>query len=290
MFVICAPSQPGTSGGVRKLYDLNDILNNAGLAARIVVAPRAVACMPDDILVMPEVYGDELRTTMPGVRKISFNQNFHYTWIRTSEPHPYIDNPDLLAVFTVSEHNERALKWCFPNANVQRWYTSVGRPQDFYCGSFPRERRICYFGRKKGDRAELVLHMLRTRGNVSGWEVLNMDGMTDTDVGATMRSSAIFLSFSELEGFGSPPLEAMACGCLVIGFAGAGGREYFDTHHTLEVDDDEILGFAASVEYAIRQGKPLHEDKRRRASAWALAHYSREREVSTLVELFKALL
>jgi glycosyl transferase family 1 len=35
-----------------------------------------------------------------------------------------------------------------------------------------------------------------------------------------------FLSLSHKESFGLPPLEAMACGCIVAGFHGDGGREY----------------------------------------------------------------
>lgn len=39
--------------------------------------------------------------------------------------------------------------------------------------------------------------------------------------------SRIFLSFSDLEGLGLPPIEAALCGNYVIGYHGGGGREYW---------------------------------------------------------------
>ena len=41
-----------------------------------------------------------------------------------------------------------------------------------------------------------------------------------------MRLATIFLTFSNQEGFGLPPVEAMACGCLVVGYHGHGGKEF----------------------------------------------------------------
>jgi hypothetical protein len=41
-----------------------------------------------------------------------------------------------------------------------------------------------------------------------------------------MMENRYLLSLSACEGFGLQPLEAMACGCAVVGFSGCGGREY----------------------------------------------------------------
>lgn len=41
-----------------------------------------------------------------------------------------------------------------------------------------------------------------------------------------LRRSKIFIAHSFPEGLGLPGLEAMACGCLVVGFTGGGGKDY----------------------------------------------------------------
>jgi glycosyltransferase involved in cell wall biosynthesis len=68
-----------------------------------------------------------------------------------------------------------------------------------------------------------------------------------------MRSCPIFLSFSEREGFGLPPAEAMASGCFVVGFTGMGGRDYFDPEYSSPVLENDILGYARAAEEAMRR-------------------------------------
>jgi glycosyltransferase involved in cell wall biosynthesis len=55
---------------------------------------------------------------------------------------------------------------------------------------------------------------------------LKLDELPIDRVAASLAESAIFLSLSYLEGLGLPPLEAMASGCVVVGYHGYGGLEY----------------------------------------------------------------
>jgi len=56
--------------------------------------------------------------------------------------------------------------------------------------------------------------------------ILPIDGVNQEVAADIMRRSQIFFSLSNMESFGLPPLEAMACGCLVVGLHGEGGKEY----------------------------------------------------------------
>jgi glycosyltransferase involved in cell wall biosynthesis len=56
------------------------------------------------------------------------------------------------------------------------------------------------------------------------WVIL--DSASEGEVAETLRHSAVFLSMNRFEGFGLPPLEAMACGCIVVGFHGWGALDY----------------------------------------------------------------
>ena len=53
--------------------------------------------------------------------------------------------------------------------------------------------------------------------------IVNLD---ETGVAACLRESLIFLSLGQHEGLPLPPAEAMACGAIVVGYDGFGGREY----------------------------------------------------------------
>jgi len=53
-----------------------------------------------------------------------------------------------------------------------------------------------------------------------------IEGLDTHGVAEALRSSHIFLSSGFPEGCPLPPLEAMACGCLPVGFTGFGGWDY----------------------------------------------------------------
>lgn len=67
-----------------------------------------------------------------------------------------------------------------------------------------------------------------------------------------LGESAVFLSLGRREGFGLPPVEAMACGCLVAGFLGIGGREFGTDANGLWCEDDDLVGAALKLGQAVR--------------------------------------
>jgi hypothetical protein len=91
VLVLC-PDYPAPSGGVRKLYRHVDVLNCNGIASLLVHTEPGFRCLwfahdtaiayrgdlrltPDDVLVVPEVFGPGLAALAPGIRKVVFNQN-----------------------------------------------------------------------------------------------------------------------------------------------------------------------------------------------------------------------
>ncbi|MDR2800066.1 MAG: glycosyltransferase family 1 protein [Desulfovibrio sp.] len=57
-------------------------------------------------------------------------------------------------------------------------------------------------------------------------EWVELSGMSREEVARRLRSCQIFLSTGFPEGFGLLPLEAMASGCVPVGFSGFGGWDY----------------------------------------------------------------
>jgi hypothetical protein len=72
-------------------------------------------------------------------------------------------------------------------------------------------------------------------------------GVSRQACAAVLAESALFASFSCLEGLGLPPLEAMASGALVCGFDGQGGRDYATADNGLWVAEGDHAGFADAV-------------------------------------------
>ena len=301
------------SGGIRKLYRSVDILNDAGLQAaivhkqpgfrctwfdhrtRVISSSRAVVSQRD-VIVVPEIYGRSICNLPKGIRQIIFNQGAYLMLdALISEPSsaaPYIDNPDLAAVLVVSEDSAAVVKYAFPGVQVRRIRHGID-PAIYHPPADPKNRRIAYMPRRRAHETAQVLDLLKLRGVLDGWEVIAIDRRSEAEVADLLRTTQIFLSFSQREGFGLPPVEALACGCLVVGYHGFGGREFFREPFAVAVDDGDVVAFARAVEDIIRliDNDPTNMAAASAAGArFVLDRYNRDAERQDLLDVFVPLL
>lgn len=301
VFIPC-PDVDRPTGGVQKIYDHVNILNEAGIESFVVherspyragwfendtaITYGAVTLRRGDLLAVPEIYGDYLAKVAPGVPRISLNQNAYYTFLRVSnhDRHPYETSPDLLGVVVVSENNRQIVSRLFPHLDVRRIHLAINS-QVFYCPEGPRDKVVSYMPRRRTEEIEFVLKMAAPA--LSGWKLCAIDAMSQIEVGAALRRSALFLSFSLREGLPMPPMEAMASGCYVIGFDGFGGREYFDSRFTSRVEDGDLVAFVDVLQEWLMSWS-AEESARRgvEASSYILGHYSRVRERADVLEAY----
>ncbi len=266
-----APHVPTARGGVRVIYRHVDTLNAAGIPAAVVHAQAnyrsswfanttrvldaaEVVLSRNDVLVVPECYGPGLHGLPVGPRVVIFNQAAYHTFdlvrLEDSEPGaPYRQAAGLVALLTVSQDNADLLRHVFPDLPVAQCRQVIDTTV-FHPGSTPPRRRLAFTTDRRAQERQQLLHILRARGLLSRWELAPIVGRSEEQTAQIMRESAIFLSFSEREGFGLPPAEAMASGAYVVGYAGLAGREYFDPAYCAPVPDGDLLAFARAVEDA----------------------------------------
>ena len=89
-----------------------------------------------------------------------------------------------------------------------------------------KENLITYMPRKHKNNSEILLFILN-RHLPKNWKIKSIDNLTELEVANIFKKSKIFLSFSELEGLGLPPIESALCGNHVIGYTGEGGKEFW---------------------------------------------------------------
>jgi len=93
-----------------------------------------------------------------------------------------------------------------------------------------------------------------------------------------LQQTRIFVAHSFPEGFGLPGLEAMACGCTVVGFTGGGGSDYMqhgDNCYIASPDGDYNL-LSMSLRWALDMSPKDRQDMRAAADK-TVAVYSRAR-------------
>ncbi|ACU88239.1 conserved hypothetical protein [Desulfomicrobium baculatum DSM 4028] len=86
--------------------------------------------------------------------------------------------------------------------------------------------RIGFMPRKNKALAEQIRRIFEERNPRAGVEWIPIHGLDRPGVAEALRSCHVFLVTGFPEGCPLPPLEAMACGCLCVGFTGFGGWDY----------------------------------------------------------------
>lgn len=302
MIYFLCPDYEEPSGGLRKLYRQVDILTAAGIPTTILhhKAPfrcswfehttpiaylKETAVTPEDLAVIPEIFGRRIARMFPGVPKIIFNQNAYNTFdsfgLDDSEaPYPYTE---VRAALVVSENNAAYLRYAFPDLPLYRIIYGIDPVLFRYEGR--KLNQACLMPRKNEQDARQVIHMLRARR--VALPIRLIEGLNERETAKVLRESRFFLSFGHPEGFGLPAAEAMACGCVAVGYHGMGGCEFFKAPYAYPVDFGDILCFAQTIEQVIPQDlTPVAEA----AAAFIHEQYSPEREQQSILDAWQAIL
>lgn len=254
---------------------------------------------PEDILVIPELYAFQ---TVPYLAKLHmrgviFNQNPFLSF--TQEPFPtgplkaenegqsYYLDPQILGALVVSNDSKRYLKFAFPDLTVYRIHNSINSLLFSYQPE--KKKQIAFMLRKYQKDCLQVIQIIKARNRLKEWTFNPIDNLSEVQVAEILKESALFLSFSHQEGFGMPPVEAMACGCVVIGYHGQGGKEYLKPPYAHAIASGDIVHFVETVE-KIALDYDQYKNKGKLASEYILKHYSREQEKKDFKRAWHALL
>ena len=303
-----APEDNHPWGGIRRIYTFVDILNEGNIPAAVLRGSPDFRCTwfenetailsaeglildaQRDLLVIPEVYGPRVVSLAPGIRRIMLTQNPYEFFMKFSERANTSFWRKLQTIdkaVVVSDDSAGLMAQVLPKVPVQRLL--LGIDQSLYHPEVKLPRTIAFMPRKLHPDSRVVMGILHARGLLDGWKVIEIDAVSEQEAAAALRRATIFISFSHLEGFGLPAAEAMACGCIVIGFDGRGGREYLRSGFGFPVNDGDVIGMAHAVEEVLRQYEadptPL-VSVATAASQYIAATYSIERQRQSVIEVF----
>jgi glycosyltransferase involved in cell wall biosynthesis len=250
--------------------------------------PPSFAIASDDVVVIPETFGPRLADIAPGVPKVIFNQNVYFTYFYyPGDPRdvefPY-RHPDVVATFAISEDSRRFMEYVFPAHRIHRVRWSID-PKRFHFEE-PKLPRICYMPRRGSDDAAHVLATLAARKALGDFEIMAISGLGEDDVASRLRQSLVFLSLGYHEGLPRPPAEAMACGAIVVGYDGFGGREYLLPDLAYPVPAGDLAEFARRLEEVLRvhsKQPELLRERAVRAASFIAETYAPKREEEELL-------
>jgi hypothetical protein len=287
-------------GGIGVLYDHVAILRAHGFEAfvahakpgfRYPFAPTDIpvldvasrqAVLDSDVVVLPEDYAEAIRGSRDlACRKVLFCQN-HFFIFDGLLPGETWSDFGFSAYMCVSSPIQNALsKWFGVNASIVR----PAVDEAFFAErSKPLEApiTIACMPRKGRGTLRLVRGLLAAKGHAkaSAMSWLEIEGLPKDQVAARLGTAQIYVSTSVREGLGLPPLEAMASGCLVVGFTGAGGLDFANRDNGVWVPDEDSWALAAALESTLAS---LHDptaiavlEAKRKAGRTTAERYTRE--------------
>jgi len=283
-------------GGMKQIYRFIDVLNQLGYDAALLVHSTRVMEAKDEVLessdylVLGEcaggipditgadkaslvIYAQNPYTVLVGFGGVSVNVLKFY-------------RERVKAVTCISEHSRQILSWML-KTDIYRTRYSFDREPFSYSDS--KEELISFMPRKRSEDISKTFHVLDAKGYM-GWRLGEIARMSESESADIMKRSSIFVSASSMEGFGMPPAEAMACGCVVVGFNGIAGAEFMDKGIMWNVPDGDFLG----VSKAIHEVMMLTGEERRRigvaASDYIRSQYSTELEVASVGEAWERII
>ncbi|SFB21018.1 Glycosyl transferases group 1 [Flavobacterium swingsii] len=256
---------------------------------------KNISVKQDDIFVFPEVYGPNVTNLLVNNPTVIYNQGayqtfFHYDLNLKNNDTPYLEK-NLIATVVNSENAKEYINHAFPKMTVNR--VRYGIDAKNFSFNENKKRKIAFMPRRLRPDLVQVINILKFRGVLENWELVEIHNMNENEVAKNLKECAFFLSFSINEGFGMPPAEAMACGCVVVGYAGKGGKEFFKEDFCYPIEDRDVIAFAKTLEKVIKEyeldDKPF-VTKGKKASEFILSEYSMEMEERTIVECWTKIL
>lgn len=311
IFYICPDFAP-PSGGIKRLYTHVQILRDNGYDAYIVHFNKGfrltwfdhsvpIIYFSDnpsfssaDTLVIPEVFPGLAKKLRDVPRKVVIALNPHSIF-KFMDPGEDWKDYGVSWVMTNSPTIKKFIEWSMGIENVILIGTAIDRNM-FYYSPGEKTRKVSYITRKDSISPIVENILLSRKDGQRPFEFFRIENLPIKDYAKVLRQSEIFLATSSFEGFPRSIIEAMACGCICIGFDGICGKDYIipsgDGQNFIRVEPMNFIELAEKLEEVTKRiikKDPLVEKIKKNAIITA-SRFTAEAEKESVLGFWKTYL
>tara|TARA_Y100000389_G_C17462440_1_gene522850 strand:- start:881 stop:2089 length:1209 start_codon:yes stop_codon:yes gene_type:complete len=249
---------------------------------------------PEDIMIIPEGFPNVMENTaqLP-CKRIVMAQSWYYvlSGLKVGQKWQHFGIKD---VISISDGITEYVNTVMPGLTVRNYKQSI-------------DRNLFHVPEKVSDKAPMISFMpgrgpesqMKTNTVIRTFyefyphyrwvRFAPLQGLSKEEFANQLRTSALALYTDEVAGFGTLPLEAMACGTHVVGWTPFGSKEYVNENNGFwAVNGDvfqlaELIGMALDRYFAgALDAKEVSEEYEK-----TLSEYTQNKEVESVLNIYK---
>lgn len=211
---------------------------------------------PEDFLIIPEGFPNVMQKTMQvSCKRIVLAQSWFYVLLAMS-PGQKWQHFGIQDVISVSDAITEYLDSAMPGLNIKNFKQGISRkvfkPSNKLSNKFP----MVAFTGSRGPENKMKTHSIIKNfyafyPHLKWVRFVELANMDKEQFAERLSSCAFLLYTDDIAGFGTLPLEAMACGTHVVGWTPFGGKEYITENNGFWSQNGDIFQTAELLGIAI---------------------------------------
>lgn len=247
---------------------------------------------PEDFLIIPEGFPDVMKKTMQvSCKRIVFAQSWFYV-LNAMQPGEKWQHYGIKDTISVSDAISEYLNSVMPGLDIKQFKQGINRDIFKVPEKISDKMPMVAFSASRGPENKLkTYNIIKTfyafYPHLKWVRFFELEGLDREEFAEKLASCAFYLYTDDIAGFGTAPLEAMACGTHTIGWASFGGKEYMNNENGFWCNNGEIFQTAEVMGIAIDKWLNGEMDTEQVQEAYenTLSNYTVEGEKENIINI-----